>query len=92
MLVGTGVVLVAVGDATLLTSNTVPAIVPVGAGPLSCSEAVLPGATEITPPVASPMRLPFASNSDARAVIVCAEADCDWTLSRMTRPPLSSSW
>lgn len=91
MPVGTGVVLAGVGEATLLTSNTVLAMVPVGAGPLSCSSAVLPGVTEIWPPVASPMRLLLESKSDARAVIVCAEADCDWTLTWMTRPPLSSS-
>lgn len=90
--VGTGVVLTGVGDATVLISKTVLAMVPVGVGPFSCSEAVAPGATEIWPPVASPMMLPFASYSDARAVIVWAEAACDWTLRWMTRAPLASSW
>ena len=92
MPVGTGVVLVGVGDATLLTSNTVPAIVPVGAGPFSWRAAVAPGATAIWPPVASPTRLPFASKNEARAVIVWGVADCDCTFTRTTSAPLSSRW
>ena len=79
MPVGIGVVLTGVGAATVLTSNTVLAIVACGAGPFSCSATVAPGATETCPPVASPTMAPFASYSEARAVIVCAVVDCACT-------------